>query len=66
MNLDIISIIKKFIYNSKRVVNVSYKPTRSEFNKAIKIIIIGIIIIGLIGFVMSLLIALIAGTPILP
>jgi protein translocase SEC61 complex gamma subunit len=46
--------------------NVSYKPTRPEFNKSIKIIIIGIAIIGMIGFVMSVVIALIAGTPILP
>lgn len=66
VNFDIVSILKKFAYNSKRVINVSYKPTRPEFNKSIKIIIIGIAIIGMIGFVMSVVIALIAGTPILP
>jgi protein translocase SEC61 complex gamma subunit, archaeal and eukaryotic len=66
MNLNIISIFKSFFSSSKRIINISYKPSRHEFNKSIRIIIIGILIIGLLGFVMSIIIGLLAGTPILP
>lgn len=66
MNLNIVAMLKSFFSSSKRIINISYKPSRQEFDKTIKIIIIGILIIGLIGFVMSVIIGLIAGTPILP
>ncbi|MGC8648894.1 MAG: protein translocase SEC61 complex subunit gamma [Candidatus Micrarchaeia archaeon] len=52
-----------FITNSKHILNVSYKPTKDEFNKAVKITFLGIIIIGVLGFVIALIISLLTGTP---
>ncbi|MGC8571790.1 MAG: protein translocase SEC61 complex subunit gamma [Candidatus Micrarchaeia archaeon] len=55
--------INDFIENSKHIINISYKPTKEEFNKAIKLTLLGIILIGLIGFIISVIISFITGTP---
>lgn len=52
-------IIKKFIENAKHVMSISYKPTPEEFNKAARLIIFGILLIGTIGFVLSIIVSLI-------
>lgn len=66
MKFNIISDLKTFFLSSKRIINISYKPSKQEFNKTIKILIIGILLIGLIGFAISIIVNLVAGTPILP
>lgn len=50
--------LKSFVQNSKHIVSISYKPTRSEFSKSSKIIILGIIIMGVMGLVIALIISL--------
>ena len=50
---------KKFTTNSRHVLSISYKPTKEEFNKAAKLIIFGILIIGAMGFVLAIVISLI-------
>ena len=57
--MGIIQNFKKFIENSKHVLSISYKPTKEEFNKSAKLIIIGILLIGTIGFVIAILVSLI-------
>ncbi|MCL5433449.1 MAG: protein translocase SEC61 complex subunit gamma [Candidatus Marsarchaeota archaeon] len=52
-----------FIENSKHIINISYKPTKEEFNKAVKLTLLGIIIIGVLGFIISLIISIVTGTP---
>jgi protein translocase SEC61 complex gamma subunit len=49
----------KFITNARHVLSISYKPTKQEFNKAARLIIFGILLIGSIGFVMAIVISLI-------
>ncbi|MGC8669959.1 MAG: protein translocase SEC61 complex subunit gamma [Candidatus Micrarchaeia archaeon] len=49
----------KFIENSKHVMSVSYKPNSEEFNKSAKLIIIGILLLGFLGFVIAIIISLI-------
>lgn len=51
--------IKKFIENSKHVLSVSYKPTDAEFRKSAKLIIFGILLMGALGFVISIIVSLI-------
>lgn len=51
--------IKKFIDDSKHVISISYKPTRAEFDRAAKLILIGILIIGTLGFIIAIAISLI-------
>lgn len=56
--------LKAFWSNSKHIMHTSYKPSGVEFNKTAKIIIIGILIIGFLGFIISLIISFLTGTPI--
>jgi protein transport protein SEC61 subunit gamma-like protein len=51
--------LKKFIENSKHVLSVSYKPTDAEFRKSAKLIIFGIVLMGALGFVISIIVSLI-------
>ena len=45
----------KFIKDSKRVLKVSRKPDGKEYMELAKVVSIGILIIGVIGFVIVLL-----------
>jgi protein translocase SEC61 complex gamma subunit len=57
--LSIITKLSKFIDDSKRVLSISYKPNSEEFNKSAKIILIGILLVGVIGFIIAIIISLI-------
>jgi protein translocase SEC61 complex gamma subunit len=46
--------INEFINSSIRIFNVSRKPTGNEYKIMLKVIGIGIIFIGLIGFIVRL------------
>jgi protein transport protein SEC61 subunit gamma and related proteins len=47
------SKLKDFWENSKRIINISYKPTNDEFRKAAKIVLLGILLIGISGFIIG-------------
>jgi protein translocase SEC61 complex gamma subunit len=51
--------MKTLVENSKRVMNVSYRPTEQEFKKSAKVIILGILIIGVLGLIIAIIISLI-------
>lgn len=51
-----------FIKQCQRVLKVSKKPDREEFVNVAKVTAVGIIIIGVIGFVISIVAQLIQGT----
>ncbi|HIH50676.1 MAG: protein translocase SEC61 complex subunit gamma [Candidatus Micrarchaeaceae archaeon] len=57
--MDVLGKIRKFMANSKHVLSISYKPTKGEFNKAARLIIFGILLIGAVGFVMAIIVSLI-------
>jgi protein transport protein SEC61 subunit gamma-like protein len=46
--------LKSFIKEAKRVVQVTKKPSLSEFKMIVKVTGLGILIIGLIGFIISI------------
>ena len=56
--MAIVQRLKTFIDNSKHVLSISYKPTNQEFKRSAKLIIIGILIIGAIGFVIGLIVSI--------
>ena len=56
--LDIKGKFRNFIVNSKHVLNISYRPTHEEFDRSAKVIVIGILIIGFLGFIIGLIISL--------
>lgn len=61
--MAIVQRLKTLIDNSKHVLSISYKPTNQEFKRSAKLIIIGILIIGAIGFVIGLIVSIaISGT----
>ena len=63
MNLRLRERLRSFIVNSKHVMNVSYKPTNDEFKRTAKIMLIGILLIGVSGFVIGVIVSLlISGT----
>ncbi len=47
--------LKNFIYQCKIVLRVTKKPTKDEFKTIVKVSGLGIIIIGLIGFVVQII-----------
>ena len=50
-----------FVYSSKRVLNVAKKPDWNEYKSIGKITAIGIGVIGIIGYVIILIFALLRG-----
>ncbi|MEM3260739.1 MAG: protein translocase SEC61 complex subunit gamma [Candidatus Micrarchaeaceae archaeon] len=59
MDLNIAKRLKGFIENSRHILNISYKPTPEEFSRSAKIILLGILIIGVSGMIISIIITLI-------
>ncbi|MEM3827408.1 MAG: protein translocase SEC61 complex subunit gamma [Candidatus Micrarchaeaceae archaeon] len=59
MNFNIIGALRNFYNDSKRIISISYKPSTDEFNKSAKIILLGILIIGVLGLILAVIISLI-------
>ena len=57
--MDVKERIDKFIKDSKRVLKVSKKPDKQEYFELAKVTSLGVVIVGVIGFVVFLLGALI-------
>jgi len=56
--------LKAFMENAKHVMHISYKPNVQEFSKTAKVIILGILIIGVLGFLISIVVSFISGASI--
>ncbi len=59
--MKIFASLKSFVSKCKRVWMVLKKPTREEFLKVAQVSAIGILIIGLLGFVISIVMKLFVG-----
>jgi protein transport protein SEC61 subunit gamma-like protein len=59
--MKILTSLKSFTAKCKRVWMVLKKPTRDEFLKVAKVSAAGILVIGLIGFIVSLIMKLFVG-----
>ncbi|MEM3839109.1 MAG: protein translocase SEC61 complex subunit gamma [Candidatus Micrarchaeaceae archaeon] len=60
MSFTPIKSLKEFYADSKHILSVSYKPDRDTFMRTTKIVVFGIIILGVMGFVIYEIITLIA------
>lgn len=56
--MNIVNALKKFVEDSRRIFVVSKKPTIQEYKQMAIIIGLGIIFIGILGFLIYLLFAL--------
>jgi protein translocase SEC61 complex gamma subunit len=61
MALDPIKSLKEFLSSSRHVLSVSYKPDTETFIRTVKIVLIGTLIVGILGFVISLIVGFAAG-----
>ena len=52
---DVKGKIAGFIEDAKRIFTISKKPTKEEFLAMLKVVGLGIVIIGIIGYFISLL-----------
>ena len=59
--MKITTSIKSFFLKSKRVWHILKKPSRKEFETIAKVSAIGIVILGALGFVISLIMKLVIG-----
>ncbi|MGC8479798.1 MAG: protein translocase SEC61 complex subunit gamma, partial [Candidatus Micrarchaeia archaeon] len=48
-----------FYSNSKHVMSVSYKPDIDTFRKTIKVVLLGTLLLGAIGFIISIILGII-------
>ena len=56
MNFNPIRSTKNFISDSRHVMSVSYKPDMDTFRRTLKIVLIGIMLLGILGFIVYLII----------
>ena len=54
MQLNIKEVWTKFISDSRRIFVVSRKPTKEEYKRMALIIALGMVIIGILGFIVQL------------
>ena len=57
--MDIVKSLRDFYSNSKHVLGVSYKPDIETFKRTLKVVMLGILVIGALGFVISVIITFI-------
>ena len=53
-----------FLTNARHILNISYKPSNEEFNRSARVILLGILLIGALGFIISLIVGYLSGSPI--
>ena len=52
--------MKQFYANARHILSVSYKPGMPEFERTLKIVLIGTILLGIFGYIVSIIIGLVA------
>ena len=53
INLNPIPRLKRFYTDSKHIISVSYKPDANTFKRTLKVVLIGVIILGTLGFIIA-------------
>ncbi len=54
--IDPIGSVKGFYSDAKHVASVSYKPDMDTFRRTLKIVLLGIILLGVMGFIIYVII----------
>lgn len=60
MAFNPIKSLREFYADAKHVLSVSYRPDRDTFMRTVKIVVVGILILGVLGFIIFELIGLVA------
>ncbi len=48
--------VKNFYHESKHILSIAYKPTTQSFTRTLKVVVLGILILGFLGYFISLII----------
>ncbi len=59
MKFDPVGSLKQFWDDAQRMLSVSYKPSAVEFKRTLKIVLFGTIVLGIIGYLISIVVGLI-------
>jgi protein translocase SEC61 complex gamma subunit len=59
MNLNPIPKLKQFFEDANRIMSVSYKPGTQEFKRTLKIVLLGTLVLGTIGYLISKIVGLV-------
>ncbi len=56
MRLNPIPMVRQFFADSQRMLNISYKPGMNEFKRTLKIVLLGTIVLGIMGYIISIIV----------
>ena len=56
MNLNPLPKIKQFRDDAGRILSISYKPGMNEFKRTLKIVLLGTIALGIVGYIIYLVV----------
>lgn len=56
MKLNFMPDFKSFYANARHVINISYKPNVQHFSKTLKIVLVGTLIVGILGYIISFIV----------
>ncbi len=59
MRFDPIKSLSSLYSDSRHVLSVSYRPDADTFKRTLKIVVIGILILGVLGYVISIIVGLV-------
>ena len=53
MEINIKRMLKSFYSDSKHVLSVSYKPDMPTFKRTLKVVLLGTLVLGVLGFIIT-------------
>jgi len=59
MQLNPVKMVRQFLNDANRMLSISSKPSNDEFKRTLKVVLVGTLLLGALGYVISILVALI-------
>jgi protein translocase SEC61 complex gamma subunit len=59
MAFDPLNSIKKFFADARHILSISNKPSNEEFKRTLKVVLFGTLVLGIFGYIISLIVGLI-------
>lgn len=59
MDINPIPRLRQFYADSQRMLSISYKPSTQDFKRTLKIVLLGTIVLGIMGYIISIIIGLV-------
>jgi len=59
MQLNPIKMVSQFLEDANRMLSISYKPSNDEFKRTLKVVLVGTLLLGVLGYLISIVVSLI-------